>query len=363
MKKVVLLIASAVCLSGCLDSSKSQTPDMPIQQVKKEEFVNVDTYKVESEEFNYLIQSNGRVKPARELKIMAMSNGTVDYCKIYNNSFVNAGATIIRLDTRDLDIKIRKASANVFNSNLDYKSDLLSQESLLTGIKKEIIDTIQRKLKSKSGLVDAELDLESILIEKDKCIIKAPFTGRIASVKVNKGMFVNNGDELFTIYTNNELFLEAKILEEDIDLIKIGYHAELLPVSSEKKYLATVAELNPVVDQNGMITIKLKILNGVGLLPGMNAAIIIQVPSRKALIVPKQAVVTRSGKPVIFTYKRGLAKWNYVVLGKDNGRVFEVKSGLQVGDTVITSNNIQLAHDSPVKIDGFTHSSLKNKSI
>lgn len=81
----------------------------------------------------------------------------------------------------------------------------------------------------------------------------------------------------------------------------------------------------------------------------MNASATILVPNEKSVIVPKSAVVIRNGKAVIFTYEAGLAKWNYVVVGRDNGKEVEILDGLVEGMKVIINNNLQLAHDSPVK--------------
>ena len=351
--KILSLVVACACLLSCQSQSSSERNSSTslIASAVQEDISVVAIEKAGITDFNYLIQSNGKVIPAHEQKVTASTSGKVIYCALQNDHLVSSNAILVKLDTRDLDIKLQKARAALFNSNLNYRSDLLSQESLLKGRGQEIIDTVHRKLKSNSGLTDAELDMEAILLEKEKCITKAAFAGNIASVKVNKGMFVNTGDELFTIYSHNSLLLETKILEEDIGLVKIGYQAELYPISSTRKYFGSVVEVNPIVDQNGMVSIKVKISDGLGLLPGMSATTIIQVPHRKTLTVSKQAIVKRGGKSVVFTYREGLAKWNDVVLGKDNGRVVEVKRGLRAGDSVIITNNLQLAHDSPVKIE------------
>ena len=81
----------------------------------------------------------------------------------------------------------------------------------------------------------------------------------------------------------------------------------------------------------------------------MNCTAVIKAPASRSLIVPKEAVVMRSGKAVVFTLQDGKAKWNYVAVGKDNGKEVEIKEGVTAGQKVITTNNLQLAHDAPVK--------------
>ena len=65
-------------------------------------------------------------------------------------------------------------------------------------------------------------------------------------------------------------------------------------------------------------------------------------------MVAKEAIVMKSGKPVVFTEENGLAKWNYVSTGRENGKEIEILSGIKAGQNVIVSNNLQLAHDAPI---------------
>jgi membrane fusion protein (multidrug efflux system) len=83
--------------------------------------------------------------------------------------------------------------------------------------------------------------------------------------------------------------------------------------------------------------------------PGMHGSAIIKVPSKKTLLVPKEAVVIRGNRSVVFTYENGLAKWNYVTVGRNNGVEIEIMEGLEKNVKVITSNNLQLAHEAVVK--------------
>jgi hypothetical protein len=116
-----------------------------------------------------------------------------------------------------------------------------------------------------------------------------------------------------------------------------------------------VEVINPYVDVNGMVMVRLRLQHlsqqkQFSLLPGMNCSAIIEVPSSTALSIPKEALVYRSQKVIAFTYEDGKAKWNEVLIGRDNGEFVEVLEGLKPGQEVIVTNNLQLAHDAPVQI-------------
>jgi multidrug efflux pump subunit AcrA (membrane-fusion protein) len=74
------------------------------------------------------------------------------------------------------------------------------------------------------------------------------------------------------------------------------------------------------------------------------------VPAAERIVLPKEAVVIRVGRAVVFTAEDGRAKWNFITTGRDNGKEVEILDGLTEGKEVIITNNLQLAHDAPVSV-------------
>lgn len=105
-----------------------------------------------------------------------------------------------------------------------------------------------------------------------------------------------------------------------------------------------------MVDDNGMIKVWASVPGGNGLIDGMNVRVSVKRAVEEALVVPKTAVVLRSGRPVVFNYADGKAQWNYVTLGLENLSEYTIVDGINPGMIIITSGNINLAHESPVKI-------------
>ena len=82
----------------------------------------------------------------------------------------------------------------------------------------------------------------------------------------------------------------------------------------------------------------------------MNVKVIIEEKVSYQLVIPKQAVVLRSEKQVVFTLQTGKAKWNYVKTGLENISSFSINEGLKQGDTIIYDGNLNLAHDAEVVV-------------
>jgi membrane fusion protein (multidrug efflux system) len=304
--------------------------------------------------FQYLIQSNGKLKSLKEQTIVSETDGEVMVCKAFDGSQVVKGGVILQMETTKVKFRLDRANLNEFNANKEYESQLLSYENLLKDKREEEGNAIRQKLKISSGLAGAQQDIKEATYDLSKSVIAAPFSGRLADVNVQLGKYLHSGQTLFRIYDPTSFLLETKILEADAPWVKTGMIAEVSTVSqSEIKFKASVYEINPYVDPDGMITIKLLIANAQGapLFPGMNCTATIKVPVHRAVVIPKDALVMRNGKPVVFTMEDGKAKWNYVSIGKDNGKEVEITAGLRNKEKVITTANLQLGDDAPVVED------------
>ena len=73
---------------------------------------------------------------------------------------------------------------------------------------------------------------------------------------------------------------------------------------------------------------------------------------KNVIVVPKEALVLRSNKKVVFTLENGVAKWNYVTELHENSTHYAIKKGenLKRTDTIIVSGNMNLSHDAKVNV-------------
>ena len=90
--------------------------------------------------------------------------------------------------------------------------------------------------------------------------------------------------------------------------------------------------------------------------PGMFArALIAGERFEDRLLVPREAILTRDDRPLVFKVDGDRAKWLYVTLGENNDHLVEITSVLQggtlePGDRVIVSDHLTLAHDAKIKV-------------
>jgi membrane fusion protein (multidrug efflux system) len=324
----------------------------------------VTTITAREAEFHYNIHTNGKIRSGDDQLFTCFNGGVVLVSKARTGAYFHPGEMIMQLDTQTISNRLEHARLALFNGEKEYESELLGYEALLKDKSQEQVNLIQKKLRISSGLASAERDEQEAMQDMAKSIIRAPFAGILADVKAREGTLLKPGDELFRLYDPEDLSLEVKVLESDVSGLKIGAPATISPLYDEKISIGCeVSEINPYVDEGGMIMLKLKLVGLppkatdklMSIFPGMNCTAVIGVPARRALSIPREALVMRNGEAIVFTVEKGRTKWNYVTPGMENDHEIEILKGLVPGDKVIISNNLQLADDIPVDDSTLTH--------
>lgn len=354
MKKIALIFIIPILMGQLISCTE---PEAESQEVPMETFrdeVKATTVRVghsESKSFDYLINATGKIEAANEVMVIVERPGYLLDVVVEEGQRVEKGQVIARLDKTDSQLDWEKAQVDLRSATAEYQSRRIAAD-----VETYLLDSLGNAerdefWKASSGLLSAEISVREAERNLEKTEIKAPISGAIADLQLKKGSLVSAGDEVCLVLSTNYLEMKVKILESDIAFVSKGHGAEVYPVSgSGEGITGTVTSINPKVDENGLVQVTLTLNKSGSLLPGMNARSVIRAPQNDSLVVPKEAVVYRSGRPVVFTIDNNEAIWNYVEVGKDNGREMEILDGLVASQQVIISNNVQLAHQAPVQV-------------
>jgi len=144
--------------------------------------------------------------------------------------------------------------------------------------------------------------------------------------------------------------VEFPVIESEFSFLNKGMPVGIIPFINDSTFISgRITQINPQVDETGMIKIKAELRNNGLLIDGMNVKVVIRKPVSGRLVVPKEALVIRQGKDVIFVRQDTLAIWKYVTVEAENSTSVSIKEGLEPGDLVIVSGNVNLAHETVVK--------------
>lgn len=348
MSKKLFLLLIPILFWACSNEEKidENTATENVKNTPPNTIVKVDT--AVTAPFYLLIESAGKVKAHKDVKVLAETTGTIQQANIKSGQKVTEGEILVRLNPEEAELKLQSAEINYEKAKLEFENSLIGFPKLLAQENPEQ-DSLYQKLKIGSGLQESSIQLQETRIALQKTVIRAPFSGTLYDVKAFKGKHINSGDELLSEF-NHKLLVEVNLLESEALNLKEGMPAEIRNPAMDASFQGEVFSVNPKVDENGLVQAHILIKGEHALWPGMNVEVEIKIPKGARLQVPKSSLVLRSGKPVVFSIEKDLAKWNYVEFGYDNGKMVEITDGLKAGTVVITNNNLQLAHDAPISI-------------
>jgi RND family efflux transporter MFP subunit len=189
------------------------------------------------------------------------------------------------------------------------------------------------------------------------CRIVAPASGQVQKRFLDEGSYVMAGLSTYILVDNSRLELECLIPSYRLADLRLGQPAVFTtPTWGERRFDATVAAINPVVEaDNRSIKVKLRMANpGAMLRTGMYARGEIQVRREtKALVVPRSALLAEreeSSSGSVYVIQEGKALRRAIQLGGIQQDRVWVLQGLQQGELVIEEIGPSLKEGSAVRL-------------
>lgn len=347
----LLLLSGLYCACGGEKKETSEAEDS-VETVLPEEANEVTVMTLNESDFYHELISNGKLSARKSANLRFESTEEVAAVYVKNGDRVRKGQKLAELTTFRLGNKLAQAKDALERAKLELQDVLIGQGYLLKDSAKVPQETM-RLVRVKSGYDQATAAYELAAYEQEKAVLTAPFDGIIANLFSKEHNTSSTSDVFCTVIDPSSLEASFTVLESELPLIKTGDKVQVIPYAApDTKVEGRISEINPVVDNNGMVQVKAIVSERSNLFEGMNVKVSVQRTVGKQLVVPKEAVVIRAGRQVIFTFVNDKAFWNYVHTGLENaGHYTVIDDGLlKPGDIVITSGNINLAHDAPVTV-------------
>lgn len=352
----VLCIALGI-LTGCSEQKKD-TEKEGVATVLPDTKNEVTVLPLKKQEFHHELISNGKVRAKEQADLRFQSNEIVTHIYVKNGDRVQQGQKIAELDKFRLTNRLVQAKDALEKSRLELQDVLIGQGYTTEDLSKVPLETMQLA-KVKSGYDQSKAQYELAKYEEANATLTAPFDGVVANLFAKPHNIASTSEVFCTIVDAQGMETDFTVLESELPLLKNGDKVLITPYAdATSSYEGNVSEINPLVDDKGIVKVRARV-NGKGkLFSGMNVRVSVQRSLGKQLVIPKSAVVLRSGKQVVFTLEKGTAKWNYVHTGLENTESFivsnrdeaGVKNGLSEGDIVIVTGNVNLADQAPVVI-------------
>ncbi len=350
MKKVIItgivIIAALAGIMFVLNKNKASNEAETAVVAEKNSAVAVRIETADFKELNGQYIANGTFAPKQEVKISAETPGLVARVLVKEGSSVSAGQTLAV-------IKADKQNVNVSNAQAVYnnaKAEVARFESAYAtgGVTKQQLDQMKLQLEN------AKNNLQSAQLTAGDVNIKASFSGIVNKKNIEPGSYVNPGMELFEVVNVSTLKLKVNVDEKNVGSLHLGQTIKVVsPVVSNKEFTGKISFIAPKADASLNFPVELEIQNNTtnDLKAGMYGnAYFGDSQLVNVLTIPRTAFVGSVSSHQVFVYKGGKAVLTTVVSGRTFGDAIEVISGLQKGDQVITSGQINLANGTAVEI-------------
>lgn len=358
MHKLILTTYLLLILTACQSNNSEQTKEEEGKnQVSQttDNFVAVKLAESRIKSFPLQVLATGKITALTQAKINFKTAGFIEKIMVSNSSVVKEGQILAVLDNEQQRIALQQAQDNLQDTKVELNKLVLEfggKDRDTSSVSNRILENI----KSKSGIIKALTSVRDAKLKLENTYLKAPYAGVIANLKTKAYNPTPTTEPFCTILSRESLVVEVSILESELGVITLGQTAKVKSLAyAERNYVGKVSEINPIVNEQGLVLVKVKIQNpDQYLLEGMNAQVIIEKNLQNQIVIPKEAVVERSGKKVVFVYENGLSKWNYVTVAHENSQEVAVSEGLKVGQKVIIEGNLNLGHDAKVAIESTT---------
>lgn len=348
-----------LCLSATACSDK-------VNENKNENLAPVKTAKVLQQNLSHEILAVGNVAPSATVNIVPRVTGEITAVYFTEGEEVQEGQQLIEIDPRPYHAIYAEKKANLVKDKAQLDKALEDRRRfgrLVNNgyVSKEAYDQAVTDANMLKAIVEADkAALESANLDISYCVIKAPITGRVGVLNVDKGNMVkNNSSEPITkIDTLSPTYINFSIPEIHLSAImdsmkkgKVSINAQIPDGPMEKGEIMLID--NNVDPSTGTIRLRGKFENeDRHLWPGQFVNVILPLGNyQNALTVPSQAVQPgRDGSYIFRVGKGNRAELVSVKPVFENGEYTVIEGDLNPGDEIITEGQLRLRPGMPVEI-------------
>lgn len=349
MKKTTILVTLAVLaviilIGARLVSNKKEIDEKNKPVTVSNAAIPVTVVAVSEDTVSQMLLKTGNLVPFRETSIMATSQGQVLNVNFDLGSQVAKGAVLIQIDN-----KLNQLALEATQLNIDkLKKDVTRYNTLYAGNATTELQLNQTKFDYDNAVNKAEQIRKQI----QDATVKSPISGKIVKKDIEVGEFVSPGTVLGTILDVSKLKVQVMVNEKDVYQLREGQKVKVsADVLSGKTYPGQISYIAPRGNEEHSYPVEIMVSNAGQLKAGTFVNVDFSQKSReKSLQIPRTALVESIKNPYVYVVNNNVAEQRKIVVGRELGDRIEVRGGLQPGDQVVTTGQLNLTNGKPVQI-------------
>ena len=293
-------------------------------------------------------QALGNVRAVRGADLAAQASGVVDTLHLESGAEVKAGTVLMTLKANDDPAKLAQLQAAAELAAINYKRDKEQLED--QAISQATVDSDASNLKSARAQVAAQ---QALIEEKT---VRAPFAGRLGIRLVDQGQYLAAGTAVVTLQSLDPIFIDFFVPQQSLSYLKVGQSVgatvDTFPGANFKGKIVSINSKIDAASRN--VQMRASFANSDRrLVPGMYANIEVDngEPTDQ-ITLPQSAISYNAYGDLVYVVENGnVAKQRFIQVGETRGDQVAIKSGVKVGEQIVSAGQLKLRNGSPIVID------------
>ena len=333
----------------------------------KETQSSFETMTVKKSDIELPYKFSARMKGQNDVTVTPQVSGQLMKICVTEGQQVKKGQTLFIIDSRNAQLELEAAQANMQAALAQENSAKLEFESNKNLFDKKIVSSYMLSnsenayKQAQAAVAQARAAVNRAKVNLGFCTITASVAGVIGEIPVRTGDQVSPMTELTILSGNTTMYAEFSVTEGIVEaLVQEGIKAAdmdkliaqlpeatfIMKNGTEYPHKGRVVSLTGVVNAaTGSLTTKVSFPNPEGhLYSGIQGTIVMNFAEKGVMVIPQNAVVRLQDKSLVYKVKADSTATAIDVKTEDtgNGKDFIVLSGLNVGDQIVTTgaNNV-----------------------
>lgn len=337
-----VLLALAGLLAACSDK-KGEPAAAPGKKAGPPSVF--DAVVIGAEVLSRGIEVPGTILPFESTDIHPEISGRVTGIYFNEGSSVAQGKLLVKLFDDDLQAQLKKLQVqlSVAEATARRQNELLA----INGTSQQDADNAVLTVSN----IKADIELMKVAIARTE--IRAPFSGRIGLRNISLGAYVTPTVTIANIAQVTVKKVAFNVPEKYAVNMQPGKQIMLRPDGSTREYLASILAVeNTISAESRNLDMRAVVRNPDASLPS-GAFVQVKVEldkDEKALMVPTRAVIPSTRFKRVVVSRDGKAVFQVVNTGyRDSARI-EVLSGINPGDTIVTTGLLSIKEGMPIQV-------------
>ncbi len=352
VRGIVLFGITAITLAACGTDDPAEQPNA--------EPIAVQTATAQAASSPQMNRYSGTIQGTRRVPLSTKMMGTVTQLDVEEGDRVEAGETLIRVRSqnveaqkRQVQARLREARATRDNAETNFnRIQALREKDSAT---EQEFDNAQTAFERAQARVDA---LKSRLEEVNDMLayatVDAPITGFVVEKRSEEGALAAPGQPLLVVETLDELKAVVQVPSESINRFAVGDSVTVeIGAAGDLTRRGLVSQINPsgnYASRQFKVQVRLPRDDRSPIKSGMYAQVLHLSGTKTTLTVPETALIERGQLTGLYTVADGKALLRWVRTGTHVGDRVEVLSGLRPGEPYITDAQRRILDGQRVKV-------------